>query len=118
MKTKRLLRRLHNRGTKDWSQIRSFLLNSKRARAGYVAFTLALGLVYVLQMNMTATKGYDIRELEQKKAALQKETRQLELEAMELQSVDRLMAQLPEFRLVDAKADGYVSTAAATFAAR
>lgn len=118
MKTKRLLRRLQNRGQETLPLLGSILVNSKRARAGYVAFTVLLGLLYVLQMNVTATKGYDIRELEQQKTALQKQTRQLELEAMELQSVDRLMAQLPEFRLVEAKPDAFVSTAAATFAAR
>jgi hypothetical protein len=69
-------------------------------------------------MNVSATKGYDIRELEQKKTALQKELRQLELEAMELQSVERLMAQLPEHRLVEGRPDSFVSTATTTFASR
>lgn len=99
-------------------QLAAWFVQSKHARVGVIGLTLFMGLFYVLQMNLTATKGYDIRELEQKKTALQKESRRLELEAMELQSVDRLMAQLPEYRLVEAQPDNYVSTAVTTFAAR
>ena len=96
----------------------SFITQSRHARIGLLCLTLVAGLFYVLQMNMSATKGYDIRELEQRKTALQKEARQLELEAMELQSVERILAQLPEYRLVEATPDAFVTTAAATFASR
>lgn len=98
-------------------QIESFL-NSGIARLGLLVITLSVGFLYVLQMNLTATKGYAIRELEQQITSLEKENRNLELEAMELQSVERLVEQLPSYYLVDAKPDRYVSTTTTTFAAR
>ena len=96
----------------------SFITKSRHARIGLLCLTLVVGLFYVLQMNMSATKGYDIRELEQRKTALQKESRQLELESMELQSVERILAQLPQYQLVEATPDAFVSTATTTFASR
>ena len=93
-------------------------MQSRWVRVGLLVLTVSTGLFYVLQMNVSATKGYDIRELEQKITALQKDNRQLELEAMELQSVERLMAQLPGHRLVEARPDRYVTTGITTFAAK
>lgn len=93
-------------------------MQSRSMRIGVLVLTVATGLFYVLQMNVSATKGYDIRELEQKISALQKENRQLELEASELQSVERLMAQLPGHRLVEARPDRFVTTSVTTFASR
>jgi hypothetical protein len=109
------LKRRARAGKKSWW---SFITQSQHARIGLLCLTLVTGLFYVLQMNMSATKGYDIRELEQRKTALQKEGRQLELEAMELESVERILAQLPEYQLVEATPDAFVSTATATFASR
>lgn len=66
-------------------------------------FKVALGviaavfsLLYVVQINMTATKGYEIRELERSLSALQHEARVLRLQSLELQSMDRLQSQLAE----------------------
>jgi len=102
----------------NYRQFGQWFVTSRHARVGVLGITMFMGLFYVLQMNVSATKGYDIRELEQKKTTLQKQARRLELEAMELQSVDRLMAQLPQYSLVEAQPDAYVSTATTTFAAR
>ncbi len=101
----------------NYRQMGSWFIQSRHARVGVLGLTMFMGLFYVLQMNVSATKGYDIRELEQTKTTLQKQARRLELEAMELQSVDRLMAQLPQYRLVEAQPDAYLSTATTTFAA-
>lgn len=46
-----------------------------------------LSLFYLAQANQTATKGYEIRTLEEQLEALKAEQKKLELKAAELQSV-------------------------------
>jgi hypothetical protein len=118
MKSKTFLRSFRRHANSDWKTRLRIISQSQYARVGLVSMTVFMGLFYVLQMNVAATKGYDIRELEQAKTALQKDYRHLELEAMELQSVDRLMAQLHEVRLVEARPDQYLKTTATTVATR
>lgn len=93
-------------------------IDSPYSKIGLVVLTAATGFLYVLQMNISATKGYDIRELEQKIALLQKDNRDLELDAMELQSMERILGQLPDYYLVEASPDDFVSTTTTTFASR
>ena len=93
-------------------------LESPYFRLCMMAILLIMGLLYVVQMSFSATKGYEIRELEQKIAILEKEHRDLELEAMELQSLERIVEQLPEYQLVKAQPDDFVNTATATVASR
>lgn len=118
MKTRSFWSVLKRRSSLNWHQIIRSAVNTNQARYGLLLMTGFLGIFYVLQMNITATKGYGIRELEQQKTALQKEYRQLELEAMELQSVDRLMAQMSDIRLVEARPDSYMKTSVTTVASR
>jgi cell division protein FtsL len=87
-------------------------------RGSLLALTVVMGFLYVLQMNITATKGYDIRELEQQIATLEKDARDLNLQALELQSMDRMIAQLPEFGLEQARPDAFLSTSTTVVAAR
>lgn len=94
------------------------IINSPYFVIGLVAVTVFTGMLYILQMNVTSTKGYDIRELEQRIASLQKENRRLELDAMELQSLERIMGQLPDYYLVQANPDDFVSTTTTVFASR
>lgn len=93
-------------------------IDSPYSKIGLVVLTATTGFLYVLQMNISATKGYDIRELEQKIALLQKDNRDLELDAMELQSMERILGQLPDYYLVEASPDDFVSTTTTTFASR
>ena len=88
------------------------------ARLALIGMTLLLGLFYVLQINITATKGYDIRELEQQITQLNQQANELDLQALELQSIDRMRAQLPNYKLVDAKPDAYYNTGLTAVASR
>ena len=96
----------------------SVLYDNDLFRVGMILSVIILGIAYVVQMNLSATKGYDIRELEQQRISLQNQADDLELKAMELESIHRVMAQLPEYRLVQANPDAFITTAATTFAAR
>lgn len=95
------------------------MLSSKYTSMALFALFIALGVLYILQVNFTSTKGYDIRDLEQKKVSLEKEADRLALEADELQSVRRISAQLADYRFVDGgTATAFLSTNDTAFASR
>ncbi|MBI4121694.1 MAG: hypothetical protein HY461_00020 [Parcubacteria group bacterium] len=93
-------------------------LSSRLARAGLFALVISMGLLYVIQMNLTATKGYEIRELERSVAALEKDAKMLKLQALELQSTERIVGQLPASDLVKARPDGFLNPTASEVAVR
>lgn len=81
-----------------------------------IALTFLMGLLYVIQMNITATKGYEIRELESRMVSLQDQARELEFSSIQLQSMDRLLSQVQPGTLVKANPDSYVRAGATTVA--
>ena len=105
-----LKRRVHN--------LKNRLFNNSYFRFAAIGLGVFAGLLYVVQINVTATKGYEIRELEDQIERLGKEKTEMELAAIELQSMDRMIAQMPQYRLVEARPDGYLTTATTTFASR
>ncbi len=76
-----------------------------------VAVGIVMSILYVVQINVTATKGYEIRELESSLATLQHQSRLLRLQSLELQSMERLQAQMDgsSVSLVAARPDAFVS---------
>jgi TolA-binding protein len=93
--------------------------HGRGVKAGLIVFGVLLSILYVVQMNMTATKGYEIRQLEQTLAQLQDHAKELKLQALELQSMDRLDQQMKsDGSLVRAPADGYVSVSGTAVAQR
>ena len=94
------------------------LTESLTARFALLGLTLFIGLLFVIQINLTATKGYDIRDLEQKIVVLEKESKDLQLAAVELGSMNRMVVQLPDYNLVEARADAYLDTGVTAVAAR
>lgn len=87
-------------------------------RVAMIALTILMGLLYVVQMNLTATKGYEIRELERQMVTLESEARELQFQSMQLQSMDRLLSQLEAAKLVKASPDSFVHAGVTTVAAR
>ena len=87
-------------------------------RFGLLGVTLFIGLLFVIQLNLTATKGYDIRDLEQQIVKLEKESKDLQLAAVELESMNRIVIQLPEYNLVQARPDAYLDTGITAVATR
>jgi len=76
---------------------------------------LALGLSYLLQTNTTATSGFVVKDLEQKRSQLDEEHRALEIRVAELQSFQRIETGLPNLQLV-AKARPEYPTAGGSLA--
>lgn len=57
-------------------------------------------LFYLAQANTIATKGYEIRELEEKLATLKEKNKKLELKAAELQSVKNIEEGVKHLNMV------------------
>lgn len=69
---------------------------------GLVSILLALGggILYIRQITTTAASGYDISTLERRAEELRAEETKLQLEAAELQSLQRVEEQLPKLNLI------------------
>lgn len=72
----------------------------KRVAALLAVLILVLGFSYLTQTNKTVTKGYQIRELEQKLDQLQEKNEKLNLEYIELQSMANITKQVSNMNLV------------------
>lgn len=83
----------------------------KSIKVGAIALAIVLSVLYVVQINMTATKGYEIRELEGKLSSLQHQSGLLRLQSLELQSMERLQAQLAEdgVQMIAARPEAFIS---------
>lgn len=57
-------------------------------------------IAYLFQVNSLATKGYEIKELEQKLEALMETKRDLETRSLELQSMSVISSKVQEMNMV------------------
>ena len=64
------------------------------------ACVLGTALSYLIQTNAIATKGYEIKELEQKLQSLQKVKKELESKSLELQSMTLIASKVEKLNLV------------------
>lgn len=77
-------------------------LTEKRAVIGIYVVVAALGIIYLAQTNLTATIGYQIKDLEKSISKLQSENGKLTIDYLKLQSMDRITASAANFNLVPA----------------
>ena len=74
--------------------------NLKTVNSLLAGLVILAGLGYLVQINGLATKGYQIKELEQQVASLQEVKADLELEALSLQSMDSVKDKVVGLNLV------------------
>lgn len=74
-----------------------------------IVLFLVLSLFYLAQANQIATKGYEIRALEQKKADALEQQERLEVEAARLRSIKQIEANAENLKMVPATEINYVS---------
>lgn len=65
-----------------------------------VSLTFVVTGAYLVQINLTATKGYEIKDLESKLTKLQDDHKKLNLSYIELQSMSNILEQVPKLNLV------------------
>lgn len=76
-----------------------------------IVLFLVLGLFYLAQTNEIATKGYKIRELEEKKAQELKKQERLNIEAARLRSIKQIQENAMNLNMVPVTEINYVSPA-------
>jgi cell division protein FtsL len=78
----------------------------------FLGFLVVLTFIsYLIQINGLATKGYQIKELEQKIFELQQETADLELEALGLQSLNAVQDRVNQLEMVAVGQTEYLAPA-------
>ncbi|MFA5124334.1 MAG: hypothetical protein WC473_00705 [Patescibacteria group bacterium] len=77
-------------------------LTGKRSLIGIYVVAAILGIVYLTQTNLTATIGYQIKDLENGITKLQSENGRLTINYLKLQSMDQITASAVDFNLVPA----------------
>lgn len=75
-----------------------------------------LSLFYLAQSNQTATKGYEIRELEDRLSSLEETNNKLELKAAELQSVKNVEEASKHLNMVPIEKVFYITPQGTTVA--
>ncbi|MDO8668843.1 MAG: hypothetical protein Q7K65_00935 [Candidatus Buchananbacteria bacterium] len=76
------------------------LVTPKKLSLVIVSLTFVITGAYLMQINLTATKGYEIKDLESRLNQLQEENKKLNLSYVELQSMANILEQVPKLNLV------------------
>jgi len=76
------------------------LITPKKLSLVLVALTFIITGAYLMQINLTATKGYEIKDLESRLSQLQTDNKKLNLSYVELQSMANILEQVPKLNLV------------------
>lgn len=75
-------------------------LNGRQFATLVVALTLVIGVFYLIQINFSATKGYQIRQLEKELNELKMENKRINLQYLEKQSMANLVERASQLNLV------------------
>jgi len=70
------------------------------AGMGVLTLIVAAGFLYIFQVTSSAVGGYDTSSLEKEMTALKEETRQLELQAADLQSIKTIEKGVEKLNLI------------------
>ena len=85
---------------RDFSGLTKRFLSPANSLTVLVSLTLVLGLAYLVQTNINATKGYQIKDLENELAKLQEDNRDLRLSYVQSQSMSNIINKSTNYNLV------------------
>ena len=75
-------------------------VSSYRLNLAIIASSMILGLVYLFVVNSLGTKGYQIRKLEEQVRVIESDQKNLQLQASDLQSINRIQAEAKQLNFV------------------
>lgn len=78
-----------------------YQLNSKSSIIFLLVLIFAAGLVYLFQINSMTTKGYNIKDLEDRAADLREQNKKLQLQITDLRSTERINQELQRLNMVE-----------------
>ena len=83
-------------------------LDNRTIRVTFFLLTLALGIVYFIQITAVSSRGSQLRHLSQKQASLSGETHRIELFIAEESSAQNLQKRVAELGLVSTNRIEYI----------
>ena len=81
-----------------------------------LVFVILLVAFYIVQVNNTATKGYNIRELETQIKELTMQNQRLDVEARKVQALENVSNSVKMLGLIQAETPSYVMGGAPSYA--
>ncbi|MFA6382645.1 MAG: hypothetical protein WCX08_05265 [Candidatus Buchananbacteria bacterium] len=85
-------------------------ISSQDLKVMLVTLIAVAGISYLIQINSLATKGYQIKELENRVAELSQENSDLQLDALSLQSMGAVKEKVDKLGLVASGKADYLQT--------
>ncbi|MFH1632247.1 MAG: hypothetical protein ABIA47_04525 [bacterium] len=98
------------------TKIKSFISKTHWLYLAIIVATLMIGLMYIWQVNVSATKGFAMRDLQQGNEGLRLENDRLQLEVARLQSIDSVSTRVQMLGLTEIKSIQYVAPGKPTVA--
>ena len=92
--------------------------NSEKMSLVAIALVFIIGAVYLMQINITSTNGYKIKELENRLNQLKADNKKLNLSYIELQSMAKVMAEVHNLNLVASEKIEIITPAGSAVAMR
>ena len=77
-----------------------YRINTKGWLIVFLGLIFTCGLLYLSQVNSLATKGYKIKDLEEKVSELRDKNKKLELDITQLRSTDRINNSIQQLKMV------------------
>ncbi len=100
------------------TKIAALLSNRKLLNIVVISLIVAFGLLYVVQVNSSASRGLALRQMQDKNATLHIAYQSTEAKIDELRSLDSVMQREQLLGLVKASKVSYITTANNTVALR
>jgi hypothetical protein len=88
----------------------------KRWSYGVTALVIVFGVMYLGQINSMATRGYELKALELKRAELSKANKELEVKAAQAQSTENILSKIEALNLVKVSNVSYISATSTSVA--
>ncbi len=79
----------------------NYQLNSRSGVIIIICFISVACLLYLWQVNGLATKGYEIKDLEEKVSELREKNKDLELEITQLRSTERISQAVEKLEMIE-----------------
>jgi len=77
-----------------YAQVKEFVSNCRPWQIAVLSCTIVLGLLYVWQVNISATRGFTMRDLERDIHALSLDQERYQLEVARLQSIESVTTRV------------------------
>ncbi|HLD31174.1 MAG TPA: hypothetical protein VJB41_03205 [Patescibacteria group bacterium] len=101
----------HQKTNKNISAKRKFFLNVKVFNVFIVIAICCGGVLYLANINNTATKGFKTKELEERQAFLEESIKKAEFQTADLQSVQKIKERVNALNMVAVTRTEYAGTA-------